>query len=76
MSDAFEHWTEAHLRALSTDEYDFQEFKASPYLGDVSGVAQHFRDKISKQLSAFANGAGKHIKYGCTRDAPSNNVNE
>ena len=69
MSDPLEHWTEAHLRALSTDEHDFQEFKASPYLGDSSGVAQHFRDRISKQLSAFANGAGGRIFIGITDDA-------
>ena len=69
MSDALEHWTEAHLRALSTDEYDFQEFKASPYLGDSDGVSQHFRDRISKQISAFANGAGGRIFIGITDDA-------
>ncbi|MBM75122.1 MAG: hypothetical protein CMK59_06960 [Proteobacteria bacterium] len=69
MSESLEHWTEAQLRTLSTDEYDFQEFKASPYLGTPQGIAQNFRERMSKQISAFANGSGGRIFIGITDEA-------
>ena len=57
-------WTEAALLALEPNEHDFQEFKASPFLADGDGIAGPFLAALSKQVSAFANGAGGRLFLG------------
>ncbi len=57
-------WTEATLRDLVPGEHDFQEFKASPWLDDAGEISPSFASLYSKQLSAFANGAGGRLFIG------------
>lgn len=57
-------WNEAALLDLGSDEYDFQEFKGSAWLGGDSGPAPDLHVNLSKQISAFANGAGGAIIIG------------
>jgi hypothetical protein len=57
-------WTEDMIISLGQDEYDFQEFKASPYLADENGINSNFTILLSKQVSAFANGGGGRIVIG------------
>jgi len=57
-------WTEAMLLQLEPVEYDFQEFKRSLFLADVDRIKPDFTTLLSKQLSAFANGAGGHLFLG------------
>lgn len=64
LRDPGPHWTESALLALEPNEHDFQEFKASPYLVDGDGIAGPFLAALSKQVSAFANGAGGRLFLG------------
>jgi hypothetical protein len=58
-------WTEALLRALTPQEHDFQEYKGSPWLVTEDGlVNSEFAHNLSKQVGAFANGAGGRIFVG------------
>lgn len=58
-------WTEERLRALAPDEHDYQEFKGSGFLEDETGTPRSgFSADLSKQLSAFANGAGGRLFIG------------
>ena len=58
-------WTETTLQALEPHEHDFQEFKGSGWLVDATGgFADHFLLSLSKQVSAFANGAGGRLYIG------------
>ena len=59
-----ETWTESTLRSISSGEYDFQEFKASAWLHVDGEVGTSFLANYSKQLSAFANGAGGRLFIG------------
>lgn len=61
-------WTEPMLTALEPDEHDFQEFKSSPFLFQDSRVVASFRDALSRQISAFANGAGGLLFMGLDDD--------
>lgn len=61
--------TEADLEALEAHEHDFQEFKSSPWLVDERrGVRDSFALALSKQVSAFANGAGGKLYIGLSDD--------
>ncbi|MCO4772445.1 MAG: ATP-binding protein [Deltaproteobacteria bacterium] len=57
-------WNEATLRAISPGEHDFQEFKSSPWIEDNGEIGASFLSLYSKQLSAFANGAGGRLLIG------------
>ncbi|MBX2799553.1 MAG: ATP-binding protein [Myxococcales bacterium] len=60
-----EGWTEAMLEALEPHEHDFQEFKGSPWMvDDEEELVDHFLVSLSKQVSAFANGAGGRLIIG------------
>ena len=57
-------WTEAGLREIPSGEHDFQEFKASPWIEHDGEIGPSFLSLYSKQLSAFANGAGGRLFIG------------
>ncbi len=57
-------WTESRIGQLEADEHDFQEFKSSLYVADGKEINSHFLVAMSKQVSAFANGAGGRIILG------------
>lgn len=58
-------WTELMLDDLDPDEHDYQEFKASPFLTREDGeIAPGFGFRLSKQISAFANGHGGRLFIG------------
>lgn len=57
-------WDEAALSALSSDEHDFQEFKGSAWTTDGVDLVPSFLPALSKQISAFANGAGGRLFIG------------
>ena len=60
-------WNEERLRALDPDEHDFQEFKSSAWVSNERGELQSdFLNLLSKQVSAFSNGAGGHLFIGLT----------
>lgn len=53
------------LEALEPHEHDFQEFKGTAWIVDADGAIQdHFLIALSKQVSAFANGAGGRLFIG------------
>ena len=53
------------LRALSPQEHDYVEFKGSAWLVSDDGlVNSEFAHNLSKQVGAFANGAGGRILVG------------
>jgi hypothetical protein len=57
-------WTEDLVAALGPDEHDFQEFKGSGWLVQGAEIAPEFHVALSKQVSAFANGAGGRVVIG------------
>lgn len=57
-------WTEALLESIDPNEYDYQEFKSSPWLSRDKRVSGAFLSVLSKQVSAFANGAGGRLFLG------------
>lgn len=59
-----EAWSEARLGDLGATEHDFQEFKGCEWLMAGGGIASGFLSCLSKQVSAFANGAGGRIFVG------------
>jgi hypothetical protein len=61
--------TEALLEGLEPHEHDFQEFKGSAWLVSArGGVCDNFPLALSKQVSAFANGAGGRLFLGLADD--------
>ena len=53
------------LGTLEPHEHDFQEFKGSAWLASDDGdIQDHFLVSLSKQVSAFANGAGGRLFIG------------
>ena len=63
-----ERWTEEQLTAIQPREHDFQEFKGSAWLNDDGAISASFSAAFSKQVSAFANGAGGHLFIGLDDD--------
>lgn len=60
-----ERWTEALLADLEPHEHDFQEFKGSAWIVDDDlTIPEPFLLALSKQVSAFANGAGGRLFLG------------
>lgn len=57
-------WREESLLALESDEHDFQEFKGSALLAEGGTLNGAFLATLSKQVSAFANGAGGRLFIG------------
>lgn len=57
-------WNEDQLRSLEPDEHDYQEFKGSAFLERHGEVAPSFTLRLSKQVSAFANGHGGRLFLG------------
>lgn len=57
-------WTEDDVARLGPDEHDFQEFKGTAWLWDQGQLSPTFPIDLSKQVSAFANGAGGRILLG------------
>jgi len=59
-----EHWDEERLRGLEPYEHDFQEFKGSAWVSPSGEPRSTFQYALSKQVSAFANGAGGRLFLG------------
>lgn len=59
-----ERWTEARLTALEPHEHDFQEFKGAGWLIAKGDLVSNFVLALSKQVSAFVNGAGGRLFIG------------
>jgi len=67
--DAPERWTEETLESLEPFEHDFQEFKGSRFVATDEGrISSFFINALSKQVSAFANGAGGRLYLGIDDD--------
>ena len=52
------------LEALEPSEHDFQEFKGAAFLYDGARIITGFTAALSRQVSAFANGAGGKLYIG------------
>ena len=52
------------LAALEPAEHDFQEFKGTLFLADGRNIVSSFVNNLSRQVSAFANGAGGRLFLG------------
>lgn len=61
---SLEPWTEDRLEELGPHEHDFQEFKGTGWIWTGKEIAAWFHGALSKQISAFANGAGGRIIIG------------
>ena len=59
-----ESWSEQDLIDLAADEHSYQEFKATPFIEKDGAVAPGFLGRLSKQVSAFANGNGGWLFLG------------
>ena len=57
-------WSEAALVDIERDEHDYQEFKGSAFVEHEGEVAAGFVNRLSKQVSAFANGQGGRLFLG------------
>ena len=57
-------WSEAQLLDLERDEHDYQEFKSTPFVEHEGEIAAGFVNRLSKQVSAFANGQGGRLFLG------------
>jgi len=68
MAALTEPWTEARLRGLDPHEHDFQEFKGSAWMFSHGEPASTFVYALSKQVSAFVNGAGGRLFLGLDDD--------
>lgn len=69
MSEKTEALTEETLESLEPFEHDFQEFKGSRFICDRDGeISSFFVNALSKQVSAFANGAGGRLYLGIDDD--------
>lgn len=56
------------ISKLEPSEHDFQEFKSSLFIADGAHIAPGFTGLLSKQISAFSNGAGGRIFLGLDDD--------
>ncbi len=63
-TEAPEVWTESMLEDLEPSEHDFQEFKGARFVAEETRIIADFTAALSKQVSAFANGAGGRIFLG------------
>lgn len=63
-----EPWTFDRLADLGPYELDVQEFKGCAFLSDGRKINGTFHADLSKQISAFANGAGGRIFLGVDDD--------
>jgi len=63
-----ERWNEARLRGLEPHEHDFQEFKGSAWISPNGEARSTFLYDLSKQVSAFSNGAGGRLFLGLDDD--------
>ncbi|MEM6928821.1 MAG: ATP-binding protein, partial [Myxococcota bacterium] len=62
-------WTESMLDDLEPHEHDFQEFKGHAWMVDHDlSIPESFLLALSKQVSAFANGAGGRLFIGLDDD--------
>ena len=70
MVESTDRWTEEMLAALEPHEHDFQEFKGSAWLTDdrEDQPRSTFALALSKQVSAFVNGAGGRLFIGVADD--------
>jgi len=69
VDDAPDRWTEAMLLDLEPHEHDFQEFKGRGWMVDDDvTIPETFLLSLSKQVSAFANGAGGRLFIGLDDD--------
>ena len=59
-----ETWSLRRLQGLDPHEHDFQEFKSSEWLCQNNEIQSDFLQLLSKQVSAFANGAGGILIIG------------
>ena len=57
-------WTLRDLREVGPDEHDFQEFKGTGWIYEDGTISAWFAGALSKQISAFANGAGGRLFIG------------
>lgn len=63
-----ERWSEARLEALEPHEHDFQEFKGAAWVMAKGETSSTFVFALSKQVSAFVNGAGGRLFIGLDDD--------
>ena len=63
-----EQWTLNRLYQLDPYEHDFQEFKSSEWVASEGEIHSDFPMHLSKQVSAFTNGAGGIIVIGMKDD--------
>ena len=61
---AVETWSLRRLHGLDPHEHDFQEFKSSEWLCQNDEIQSDFIQLLSKQVSAFTNGAGGILIIG------------
>ncbi len=66
--DLSQHWSIRRLQGLDPHEHDFQEFKSSEWLSSGSDIQSDFLMLLSKQVSAFTNGAGGLLIIGMRDD--------
>ena len=65
MTELVDRWTEERLEDLEPHEHDFQEFKGTAWMVTKDRtVHSNFPLFLSKQISAFANGAGGRVFIG------------
>ena len=63
-----ERWDEARLQSLEPHEHDFQDFKGSAWVTPNGEPRSTFLFALSKQVSAFVNGAGGRLFLGLDDD--------
>ena len=66
--DLSQTWSIRRLQGLDPHEHDFQEFKSSEWLSSGSDIQSDFLMLLSKQVSAFTNGAGGLLIIGMRDD--------
>ena len=66
--DLSQTWSIRRLHGLDPHEHDFQEFKSSEWLSSGSDIQSDFLMLLSKQVSAFTNGAGGLLIIGMRDD--------
>lgn len=66
--DLSQTWSIRRLHGLDPHEHDFQEFKSSEWLSNGSEIQTDFLMLLSKQVSAFTNGAGGLLIIGMRDD--------
>ena len=66
--DLSQTWSIRRLQGLDPHEHDFQEFKSSEWLSNGFDIQSDFLMLLSKQVSAFTNGAGGLLIIGMRDD--------